>query len=46
MIAETRIQSMGASSQACYLCRQLIKEKEGVVNMITKLRPVGDHVGF
>jgi len=29
---------MGASSQAYYLCRQLIKEKKGIVNMIIKLR--------
>jgi hypothetical protein len=34
IIAENRIQSMGASSQAYYLYRQLIKEKGGVVNMI------------
>jgi hypothetical protein len=45
MIARNRIQSMGASSQAYYLCRQVIKEKRDVVNIILRLGPVGDHGG-
>ena len=46
MTAKNRIQSMGASSQAYYLCRQLIKEKREIVNIILRLGPVGDHGGF
>ena len=46
IIARNGTHPMAASSQAYYLCRQLIKEKRGIVNIILRLRPVGDHGGF
>ncbi len=36
---------MGGLLRAYYLCRQVIKEKRGVVNIILRLGPVGDHGG-
>jgi len=46
VIARNRIQPMAASFKAYYLGRQLIKEKRGIVNIILRLGPVGDHGGF